>query len=293
MPKIKTNIAPSEKKPSVLQHEIEQGQKALGERLRLAREEKEYTLAKLSEVLKQRDPRNIGLSPAQISRFENGETSPNFAEAKLLSNALGIGISYIYGQDPNPFFVIRWDTIQTRLKEVIEGKRTIERRDKHFQYPIRHKIYQYIPLVKKDGYVDIGEFQGELDYFMRATLFRIEGANEYEMKSTVESHSGQEIIFIIEGEVDFWYEQANDHNNRDHIKRITLKEKDFLQFSSRLKHGFSRAGKNEYALALFVFAEPRVTPPLMDELENDSGIAVKAQKDRKTLKPRKKGASEG
>jgi quercetin dioxygenase-like cupin family protein len=65
------------------------------------------------------------------------------------------------------------------------------------------------------------------------------------------SHEGEEIIYVLSGEVEFWCKTAD---STEPVTR-TLHPGDCLHFSSRVSHGFRAIGAKD-AEALFVYAMP-------------------------------------
>lgn len=71
----------------------------IGERLRFWREEKGYTLKKVSEL--------SGLSVGFISQVERSQTDPSIASLKRLTNALGIRLKDLFEHDAASVAVVR------------------------------------------------------------------------------------------------------------------------------------------------------------------------------------------
>ena len=77
---------------------------ALGKRLRGLRDSFGWTLEEVSQATKQADPQNEGVSKVSISRYENGDSYPGYREIKLLSQALGSTVAFVfYGDMPDPY----------------------------------------------------------------------------------------------------------------------------------------------------------------------------------------------
>ena len=77
---------------------------ALGKRIKSLRENGTWTLGELSDATKRIDPEGEGVSKVSISRYENGDSFPGFRELKLLSQALGASITFLfYGETPDPY----------------------------------------------------------------------------------------------------------------------------------------------------------------------------------------------
>ncbi|MDP3651811.1 MAG: helix-turn-helix transcriptional regulator [Rhodoferax sp.] len=77
---------------------------ALGRRLKGLRENFSWTLSEISQATKQIDPEKEGVSKVSISRYENGDSFPGYREIKLLSQAFGVSITFLfYGDVPDPY----------------------------------------------------------------------------------------------------------------------------------------------------------------------------------------------
>lgn len=78
--------------------------KALATRLKGLREKFSWTLSELSQTTAQVDPMGDGISKVSISRYENGDSYPGYRELKLIAQAFGVSISYLfYGESPDPY----------------------------------------------------------------------------------------------------------------------------------------------------------------------------------------------
>ena len=96
---------------------------------------------------------------------------------------------------------------------------------------------------------------------MQKYFFQIEGANEEQVIAGLDRHEGEEIIFVIEGELQFWFKQEESKSAR----HITLKKGDCLHYKSQLLHGYRATGTSSVE-ALFVYSniEPVTTPEITD-----------------------------
>jgi transcriptional regulator with XRE-family HTH domain len=92
---------------------------ALGRRLKGLRESLSWTLGEVSQATKQIDPEKEGVSKVSISRYENGDSFPGYREIKLLAQAFGVSISFVfYGDIPDPY--AGWEfSLDEYLKSVI------------------------------------------------------------------------------------------------------------------------------------------------------------------------------
>lgn len=113
---------------------------ALGRRLKGLRESIGWTLAELSQATKQMDPEKEGVSKVSISRYENGDSFPGYREIRLLAQAFGVSITFLfYGDMPDPY--AGWEfSLDEYLRSVIrdtlidegliEGESRAQREDK-------------------------------------------------------------------------------------------------------------------------------------------------------------------
>ena len=94
--------------------------KALAMRLKGLREGLSWTLGELSQATKHIDPMSEGISKVSISRYENGDSYPGYREIKLLAQALGVSITFLfYGDVPDPY--AGWEfSLDEYLRSVIK-----------------------------------------------------------------------------------------------------------------------------------------------------------------------------
>ncbi len=92
---------------------------ALGRRLKGLRESYTWTLSDLSFATKQVDPDKEGVSKVSISRYENGDSYPGYREIRLLAQAFGVSITFLfYGDVPDPY--AGWEfSLDSYLRSVI------------------------------------------------------------------------------------------------------------------------------------------------------------------------------
>lgn len=92
---------------------------ALGRRLKGLRESFSWTLSDLSFATKQVDPEKEGVSKVSISRYENGDSFPGYREIRLLAQAFGVSITFLfYGDVPDPY--AGWEfSLDSYLRSVI------------------------------------------------------------------------------------------------------------------------------------------------------------------------------
>jgi transcriptional regulator with XRE-family HTH domain len=233
----------------------------IGERLRALRKRRGYNLVKLSEAL---GKRGYSLSASQLSRIETGEAPANTDDLSELVDLFQITWEKLLGPIGKPWYVVRKSTAKKRLQEVRSGKRVIIRHDQAHEDLIKKGVYLYVPLEQSEDYVLKGDSEEGVkldDPLMQKYLFEIGTADEDEVIDGLDNHTGEEIIYVIKGEVEFWFEQEY----LGKIDRCVLKEGDCLHYRSSMPHGYRATGRNEVAEALFVYCDVRSTPPPLTE----------------------------
>ncbi|MFA4954519.1 MAG: cupin domain-containing protein [Patescibacteria group bacterium] len=225
-------------------------------------------LRKLFALTVERDPEKKGVQPAQISRIERGALC-DVRELYLLALALNIRVETLLSDDVTPWFLVRRSASEPVLAEVSADEKSIESLDGAHKKMIESRVYSLLPLNAASGLVNEKECEGGLSqHLMRKYLFRVGRCNEKDM--VLDNHAGEEIVWVIEGELEFWARQPITNGPE---RRLTLQPGDCLHYSSALFHGYRATGDCEYALALLVstrqllvFAEETfvlksVTPP--------------------------------
>jgi transcriptional regulator with XRE-family HTH domain len=235
-----------------------QGTVALGQQLKRFREAKSLTLEKLSEFTKQRNPANRAVTAAQISRIENGLIAPDLPELQLLCLALECDLRDLFQPAPKPWFVVRKTKAEEWLQDILSGKRVVKRETGRHQKLIESEVYRYVPLEddlgtqEAPGLVLPKERAGMLNPLMRKNLLIVGRLNEQEIEKALDSHPGEEIVFILQGELEFWFRGQGDDSPRS--LDLPLGPGDCLHFSSELLHAFRATGK-ETVRAFQVFCE--------------------------------------
>jgi transcriptional regulator with XRE-family HTH domain len=239
----------------------------IGEAIRRTRNQKGLTLRALSEATKRADPERQGVLAAQISRIEN-RVVPDLREVLLLAEALGLSVEELLRANRKPWFVIRHKHAQQLLSDVAAHKVQSRRLHERHKHMMDKELYRYVPL--EEEFALEGDWEGDLKPGMRAYLFEVERADRDEVIKGLDSHPGEEIVLVLEGELEFWYKQSAD----DPPKSISLKTQDLIHYSSELLHGYRAGGKGQTAKAIFIFAEPQLPTPEQAEVntpDNERG----------------------
>jgi transcriptional regulator with XRE-family HTH domain len=254
---------PKAKKPTKTAVEIPREDRKLlrrieiGTKLRSLRLSRNLNLVALSERLKKK---GYSLSASQLSRIETGAAPANTDDLSELLDFFTISWEEFLDTKKMPWFIVRKSTARERINEVKNGKRKIIRHDDSHHKLIEKGIYKYVPLEQSDDYVrDKDQDQkARLDEpMMQKYLFEIGNADVEIIIDGLDNHSGEEIIYVIKGELEFWFHQENEIQ----AERRILKEGDCLQYSSSLRHGYRATGENKEAEALFVYCDVKTPPP--------------------------------
>ena len=203
----------------------------IGQRLRSFRKRRDLTLVDAAKALEKGGYR---LSASQLSRIETGEVPANTDDLTELCKLLGISWPDLIGPRRRPWFIVRRTTAKSRLKEVMDGDREIVRRDESHDVMIKKGIYRYVPLEENDDYVLAGDSERDVkldEAKMQKYLFEIKQADEDEMVQGLDNHIGEEIIYVIDGEIEFWFEQEDS----DQIRTQNIENRRLSSISIKLK----------------------------------------------------------
>ena len=105
---------------------------------------------------------------------------------------------------------------------------------------------------------------------MQKYLFEVGSCDEDVMLEGLWPHAGEEIVFVLKGELEFWTRQ----NPGADPKRVTLRQFDSLHYSSIIPHAYRATGGDKTALAYFVYTLVGSPPPdeitvKLDEAKNN------------------------
>jgi transcriptional regulator with XRE-family HTH domain len=235
----------------------------IGDRLRALRKGRNLNLVELSEELASR---GYSLSASQLSRIETGAAPANTDDLSELVDYFKVSWEELLGPRKKPWFIVRNSTARDRVEAVKKGDRQIVRSDESHTVLIKKHIYHYIPLEQSENYVLPGDEEEGVrldEPMMQKYLFEIGTVDADIFKEGgLDSHPGEEIIYVIEGELEFWFHQEASNKKAD--TRI-LKKGDCLQYPSSLRHGYRATGESGRAEALFVYCNVRTPPPIVEE----------------------------
>lgn len=228
------------------------------------REDSRLSQRQLSEITREIERESNsdanGIPTAQLSRIERGAAVPDLREIILLGRALRHSPEDFLPGGRTPWYAIRFEKAIEWLGEVKALKRHVRRHSDSHKKMMGgdgdEPVYLYVPLVNQDGLVKPDERSGELPQLMQKYLFEVTGCDLEVVKGGLDHHEGEEIVWVIEGELEFWTQE-----NNEPPRFITLTKNDSLHYSSRLRHGYRAGGKDKRALALFVYTNIQ-SPPL-------------------------------
>ena len=226
----------------------------IGARIASARRSAGKTLRQTAEITAAYDPEGKGVLPAQISRIENGAVC-DLRELCLLAQAFNVQTESLLAPK-TPWFVIRRAASEQLLAEVTAGSKIVERHDGAHQEMITSRVYRYAPLIGSSDLVEEDGGEGEWSpHLMRKYLVQIGRCDERGM--VPDSHTGEEIVWVLEGEIEFWAQQPD---RTEPERRVTLHPGDCVHYASTLRHGYRATGSSEYARVLLIFT-PTLTVP--------------------------------
>src|SRR6202035_967668 len=137
----------------------------------------------------------------------------------------------------------------------------IKRQTERHKKLIESGVYRYIPLEDDSGaevasgLVLENERSGAMHPLMRKNLLIVGKMDESQIRHNPEllySHPGEEIIFVLEGELEFWYSQKR--GDPPQRLGLPLGPGDCLHFSSEVLHAFRAPGRTPVR-AFQVFCE--------------------------------------
>ena len=217
------------------------------------------SLRDLAARTKDVDPQKVGILPAQIDRIEKGIAKPSFRDVVLLSKALSVNIDDLIVKRVRayPWFVVRDVKSHQRLREVRSGSRRIRRSEGQHKYMISTKrLYRYVPLANNDDYTEPDERFGNLPQVMNKYLFEVDCASDDDMRIGLDSHPGEEIVYVIRGKLELWLLQPGEEpNEKNLIKLAPLEPGDCVHYRSEIQHSYRAPDGHQPALALFVFSD--------------------------------------
>lgn len=254
-----------------LNEEKNRRKKAIGERIRVERKKHKLSLKQLSERL---TDYGQSISLSQLSRIEIGEVAVDDDLRIVLSEALNIPEGELRGASKKePLFITKRAVAEKHLQMVIEGTSVNDGSASPHKNLIDNKVYRYVPLTPEIGDLDDRPEEPMDESKMQKFLVQIEHADsDFMRKEGLAKHSGEEIMYVIKGQLYLWYKQPDSLD----VHKKLLEEGDYLHFSSEIYHGFS-APKDQVAQALFIFSDVKIkpTPQLVVEQPKQAANSLK------------------
>jgi transcriptional regulator with XRE-family HTH domain len=231
----------------------------VSEKLREKRKSIEWTLERLAaEVVQISKGEIASISTAHLSRIENNLARPSDEELYWINKALMLPLGPIMEDEPEaPWHIVRRHKVESQFRDIVKHTILLRRHhDAHKKMVETYQKYRYVPLDVESGLIepdDASTSPFKLQY--RVSLMEIDHSERplmYE-EGVLDEHSGQEALFCLEGEVEFWFRSPR-------TKKLTSKKLepgDFVRFDSRQPHGF-RSTRSEAARALHIFADHEI-----------------------------------
>lgn len=197
--------------------------KVLGERLKNLRKSRGMTLNDVANV--------SGVAASTVSKIENGSMSPTYGNLLRLAKGLGVGISEL---------LVRERT------HPVTARRSLTRRGRGIMHTIGTHDYELLctELTNKK---------------MVPMLARIHAKSLKEV-SGFNSHPGEEVMFVVSGEVVL---------HTEHYKPLRLKQGDCVYFDSTMGHICLRGTERE-ATVFWVCSDEKSVEALSDRRVSES-----------------------
>jgi transcriptional regulator with XRE-family HTH domain len=183
-------------------------EKRIGNRVREFRKVKHMTISQLSKI--------TDISEAQLSRIENGKTSTPVSTLDIIAKALGTKIGFLFDEDKgedDPKVVV------TKSNERMQFRRGMQ----EFGYN-----YEAIAAKKKNK-------------VMEPFILRIDKHKSPD-QPVVFTHPGEEVIFVLQGEMFFTYED----------QRCYLEKGDCIYFDATGNHMVRNIGDTDLEFMIVI-----------------------------------------
>lgn len=241
----------------------------IGRVFRETRLQQGLTLDALAEKVKLETHGYI-ITGSQISRIESGRRDPGFFNTKVIASALRIPLRELSSDLPAyGYYLFTPERMRQLLAEHLADKLPTSRHDGKHQLMIGEGLYRPIPLEPRLASKWNEVF---LENSMSINLLRVEEATFDQMMrpDALDSHDGEEVIFVVEGEVEFFFVQTPRFDPRAplDLKREPVSAGGCLHYTASALHGFRAIG-GAPALALYVASKPRAY--IVKDLDEELG----------------------
>lgn len=235
---------------------------------REARRERGLTLEELQQaIIGQSHGQITKIALSHLSRIETGQKRPTDVELYWINEVLKRPLGVIFGSQENyPWYVVRSPDVEGRMTEIREQRKIVERKNDAHEHFIKNFVYRIVPLVGSDlTRTEGGTQAAELlpKFFVQLIEFQTIEWEEMEVEKALDRHEGQEGIYCLEGELEFWIEEkARDGKDRDQVEQHRLRRGDFVHFDPRRRHGFRSTGPKPARALQILYEEPEIRAPV-------------------------------
>jgi len=194
----------------------------IGERLRLLRKERGWTLQELS--------RRAGVSLSAVSKIENAQVAPTFDTLVKVARGLGMGFDALLDQVSvgEPGALPRGG-----------GRLSVTRKNDAVGFST--SMYEY--------HVHASGLRRK---YMTPLIMAVKARREGD-GTTWSSHEGEEFIFVIKGRIAL---------HTEFYEAVTLEQGDSVYFDSGMSHMFLNAGRGEALMASICYSNAVDRPML-------------------------------
>ncbi len=220
---------------------------AIAEKLRAARDRDK---APMSKILQGLEKLGWKTSLSQLSRIERGEVDLGYGQLKKVAEVYGIPLVDLLEWNTEPLMIIRNTRGNAKLQEIVKSSEWPKREHDLHRGPVRAGKYRYVEL--EYDLADQEEFPGKVERtgsfdlaLFRPMLVSVGHTTQAVVKSWLDeptaTHPAQEFMYILSGEIEFWYKPRQDGPPLD----FTLHQGDCVYFSSVGGHALRSTGDGQ------------------------------------------------
>ena len=232
----------------------------LGTHFRRQREALDKTLKQVEADLK-----DAGFSASMLSRIENGETALELDQILKLCSYYGLDPTHVCGLEDAPYTIYRREVIAEQYEGAIRV--IVKRVGERHNSLVAKGIYRYLEFDPK--LVSHEDKTGDAPHqLMSVLMLQVNRANTDTIIKSLQdqesSHESDELWYIIEGEVEFFYAQgsAAAHDgpkDESNIRKHTLGPGDSLYLSARGHHAVRATGEKPARVIVVIADYPLLT----------------------------------
>jgi mannose-6-phosphate isomerase-like protein (cupin superfamily) len=206
------------------------------------------------------------MSSSQLSRIENGEVPIDDDQRHVLCGILQITEDALRGiAKKAPWYIVKKEVIEEYLRKLQNKEIFNPADDSPHKILIEKDIYQYAPCdesivkSKSSDKEDVSLTNPMMrGYVIRIKPYKVQRTNEgieiIDSDNTLASHSGEEIFYVLKGQMYFWFRQPDSEK----VEYRICDEGDCLHFSSQINHGFSAV--DEEAIVFVAYTDVQFAP---------------------------------